>query len=85
MGAGKLRGMMPVPYDWYLKDKIVFETIYDPVETELIEKAKNEGAKVIDGLDMLINQAASSFDKWFAIKPYTGRIKRLLLKDHIKK
>jgi len=83
MGAGKLKGMIPVPDDWDFKDKIVFETIYDPLDTGLIIKAKKEGARIIDGLDMLINQAASSFYIWFAIKPDTGKIRPLLLKDCI--
>ncbi|MCD4669906.1 MAG: shikimate dehydrogenase [Actinomycetia bacterium] len=80
------RGMMdsiPVPENLELKNMIVFETIYDPLETKLIKKAKNEGAIVIDGLDMLINQAASSFNIWFGIFPDTKNIKEMVL-EHLK-
>ena len=72
---------IPIPENLELRNKMIFETIYDPVETRLIKKAKNEGAGVIDGLDMLINQAASSFNIWFGIVPNIIKIKTMLLND----
>lgn len=78
MDTGSLGGLMPIPDSWDLSGKTVFETIYKPVETELIKKAKKEGADIVDGLDMLINQAASSFQRWFGIYPETGHIRKML-------
>ncbi len=83
MNTKNMMDSMPVPESLELKDRIVFETIYDPAETKLVKKAKNEGARVIDGLDMLINQAASSFNIWFNIIPDTRNIKEIVLK-HLK-
>jgi len=80
MNTQNMMDSIPIPESLDLKDKIVFETIYDPVETKLIKKAKNEGARVIDGLDMLINQAVSSFNIWFDIVPSTKNIKKMLFK-----
>ncbi len=80
MNAHNMRDSSPIPENLELKNKIVFETIYDPVETMLVKKAKNEGAGVIDGLDMLINQAASSFNIWFDISPDKENIKEMILK-----
>lgn len=80
MNTQNMMDSIPIPESLELKDKIVFETIYDPVETKLIKKAKNEGARVIDGLDMLINQAASSFNIWFDIVPSKKNIKKMLFK-----
>ena len=78
MDSGELGGLLPVPDSWDLSGKIVFETIYRPVETGLVKKAKKEGANIIDGLDMLIYQAASSFYRWFGIYPEARHIREML-------
>jgi shikimate dehydrogenase len=71
---------MPVPESMNLGGKIVFESVYNPVETKLVKKAKRDGAAVVDGMDMLINQAASSFNIWFGVIPEIGNLKELLIK-----
>ena len=43
----------------------VFDMVYDPVETPLIEAARNQGLQTITGLDMLVEQAATSFKLFF--------------------
>lgn len=44
-------------------------TIYDivthPVETELLRRARARGQRTIDGLEMLVGQAAVAFEKFF--------------------
>jgi shikimate dehydrogenase len=80
MNLKKMIDKMPLPEDINLYEKIVFETVYNPVETKLVKKARREGAMVVDGLDMLINQAASSFKIWFGVMPETGNLKEVLLK-----
>ncbi len=62
-------GKMPVPEKWDFKDKFFFEMIYKPVETSLLLKAKSEKAVIINGLDMLINQALASFEIWNGFYP----------------
>jgi len=74
-----LSGLMPVPDKWNLKDLFIFEMIYKPLETRLTIKGRNEGASIIDGLDMLINQAASSFKIWFDIDPEKKGIREKLI------
>jgi shikimate dehydrogenase len=75
--------IMPVPDKWDLKGVLIFEMIYKPLNTKLIIKGKSEGARIIDGLDMLINQAASSFKIWFDVNPETRGIKENLI-DYLK-
>ncbi len=60
-----LRSMLPVPEYWNLKDKYVMEMVYKPVFTPFLKKAISEGAKIINGIDMLVGQAAFSFKLWF--------------------
>lgn len=48
----------------FTKDQIVFDLVYNPPQTRLLEIAAKEGAKTLDGLTMLVNQAAKSFELW---------------------
>ncbi len=51
----------PVPREFLRPDMAVFDTVYNPVETELLKQAKEVGAKTIDGVSMFVNQAAAQF------------------------
>ncbi len=46
---------------------IFADIIYKPKETEFLKFARLQGFKTINGLDMLIRQAAISFNLWFGI------------------
>ncbi|MEM2913318.1 MAG: shikimate dehydrogenase [Candidatus Bathyarchaeia archaeon] len=54
----------PVKQDYLRKDLVVFDLVYEPLETRLLREARLAGAKVIDGLSMLIHQGAASFKIW---------------------
>lgn len=43
---------------------IVFDTVYNPIETPLIRQARARGFRVIDGAQMFVTQAAAQFDIW---------------------
>jgi shikimate dehydrogenase len=44
--------------------QIVYDLIYNPLETKLLRVAKRRGARTINGLDMFIYQGAKSFEIW---------------------
>ena len=46
------------------KDQLLFDMIYNPVETKLLSIAKQQGAEILGGLKMLVHQAAKSFELW---------------------
>ncbi len=48
----------------FTKDQIVFDLVYNPARTKLLEIASSEGAIALDGIKMLIHQAARSFELW---------------------
>ncbi len=48
----------------FVKDQIVFDLVYNPTQTRLLEIAAKEGAVTLDGLKMLVHQAAKSFELW---------------------
>jgi shikimate dehydrogenase len=47
----------------------VLDIVYNPLETELLRDTKARGHRVIDGLGMLMHQAAPSFEAFFGVKP----------------
>lgn len=51
------------------KDAIVVDLVYIPLETPLLKSARTHGLVGIDGLGMLIHQAAPGFEKWFGVRP----------------
>jgi shikimate dehydrogenase len=51
----------------------VFDLVSDPCPTPLVEQARARGLKVIDGLDMLVEQAAAAFELLFGEKPDRAR------------
>jgi 3-dehydroquinate dehydratase/shikimate dehydrogenase len=51
-------------FDGRLPAKLVFDMVYNPLETELIRRAKDQGAEVIRGLEMFLEQAAQQFEIW---------------------
>ncbi len=46
------------------EEQIVFDVIYNPLQTKLLKMAASKGAETISGLKMFIEQAAASFELW---------------------
>ncbi len=61
-------GMFPKVDQCFFTDripaKLVFDMVYNPLETLLMRKAKNQGATVIPGLEMFLEQSARQFEIW---------------------
>ena len=61
-------GMHPNPEGNLFPDDIpadvVFDMVYNPLETALIRRAKESGKETILGLEMFIEQAAAQFEIW---------------------
>lgn len=47
-----------------IQARIVFDMVYDPVETRLIQIARAKGLHVIPGIEMFVQQAARQFEIW---------------------
>ncbi|MDI6730765.1 MAG: shikimate dehydrogenase [Candidatus Altarchaeum sp.] len=50
------------------KGKIVMDIVYNPIETKFLEFAKKRNCKVIDGIDMLVEQGAEALKIWLDIE-----------------
>ena len=61
-------GMHPREDECFFQDsipaEIVFDMVYNPMETMLIRKAKDRGREVVPGIDMFIEQAVQQFEIW---------------------
>ena len=63
------------------KDAAVCDIVYNPLETKLLKDAASRGHKTIDGLGMLMHQAAPSFEAFFGVKPkVTPALREALVK-----
>ncbi|PEQ12139.1 hypothetical protein B2G71_13430 [Novosphingobium sp. PC22D] len=50
-------------------DLVVYDIVTHPVDTPLLSAARAQGLRTIDGLAMLIGQAAAAFEKFFGQPP----------------
>ena len=50
--------------DEEIQSRVVFDMVYDPVETHLLQVARAKGIAVIPGVEMFVQQAARQFEIW---------------------
>jgi shikimate 5-dehydrogenase len=48
----------------FAPDHLVFDAIYNPIETRLLQAARAAGAKTVTGVEMFVRQAAGQFEAW---------------------
>ena len=54
----------PLPRAALPNVRVVFDTIYNPIETRLLREARAAGCRTVSGLEMFVNQAAAQFELW---------------------
>lgn len=54
----------PIPYQFLDQSHLAYDLVYNPEETAFLTKAKAQGAKIKNGLEMLHLQAERSWDIW---------------------
>jgi len=60
---------MRIPLDGLSSDAVVTDLVYTPLETRLLSEARQMGCTTVDGLGMLLHQAAPGFERWFGVRP----------------
>ena len=68
----------------FTPETLVFDTIYNPLETKLLREARQSGAKTVGGIEMFIRQAAGQFQSWTA-KPASLNLFRKVVESHLSK
>jgi 3-dehydroquinate dehydratase/shikimate dehydrogenase len=54
----------PVPASMFRKGMVVFDAVYNPLETRLLREAAAAGCRTVSGLTWFIRQAAAQFELW---------------------
>jgi len=69
----------PISLDGINAKTIVYDIVYMPINTDFLKKAKEKGAIIIYGYEMLLGQATRAFEIWHGIEaPYNAMKKALL-------
>ena len=66
-----MKGQSPLHFDWSHAPPgaIAYDIVTDPLETPFLHAAREAGHQTIDGLSMLIGQAAAAFERFFGEAP----------------
>ena len=60
---------VPFPVEWITPTQFVFDLIYQPAVTPLVRGAREQGARAINGLTMLLFQGLAAFEIWTGQPP----------------
>tara|TARA_B000000460_G_scaffold134991_1_gene95223 strand:+ start:7380 stop:8540 length:1161 start_codon:yes stop_codon:yes gene_type:complete len=58
-----------VPLDALSPQALATDLVYTPLETPFLAAARQIGCHTVDGLGMLLHQAAPGFERWFGHRP----------------
>jgi shikimate dehydrogenase len=70
--------------DWSCarRDAIAVDIVYVPIMTPFLAGAAAAGLRIVDGLGMLLHQAAPGFERWFGRRPAVdAELRRAVLAD----
>ncbi len=75
-GTKGIPNELPVPESVVGKASFVYDLVYNPPMTPLLAAAKRLGRPYASGLEMLLNQAAKSFEVWTGRSPPVEAMRR---------
>ena len=81
LGMGDHKDKTPLPAEYIRKEHVIFDAVYIPYETRLLRDAKESGATIIHGLDMLLHQGTAQFT-YYTGKPAPEDVMKKILLDH---
>jgi shikimate dehydrogenase len=54
----------PLPAEFLEPHQVIYDIVYNPLETRLLREAKSQGCQTVGGLGMLIHQGKFAFELW---------------------
>jgi shikimate dehydrogenase len=69
----------PIPGRLIAPHHMIFDCVYGPSKTALVQGAEQAGARSANGLSMLLHQGALSFSIWFDREPPIDAMRKALL------
>ena len=71
--------MPPIPLEAFHPDLLVYDLIYRPAETRLLQAARERGCRTLNGAKMLVCQGAAAFERWTGQWPPTDVMEQAIL------
>jgi 3-dehydroquinate dehydratase / shikimate dehydrogenase len=59
-------------------EMLVFDTVYNPPKTKLLQQAQAAGAKTVGGVEMFVRQAAAQFEAWTGLTAPAQTMRRVV-------
>lgn len=81
MGMYPNLSSQPISLEHLKEQALVCDIIYNPLETKLLNEAKQHEAKIQNGIDMFVFQGAIAFEKWTGIFPDVQRMKENVVRQ----
>jgi 3-dehydroquinate dehydratase / shikimate dehydrogenase len=76
-------GMFPnvdeTPFEGAFDGRVVYDLVYNPMETRLLKEAAAAGCATLGGIDMLVAQAEDQSEWWIGKRPPAGLMKQAAL------
>ena len=66
-----MKGQEPLTIDMRMLSQaaLVTDLVYNPLQTDFLQKAKARGNRTVTGIGMLLHQARPAFQGWFGVLP----------------
>lgn len=64
VGLTPATGRTPIDRKLLHPNLLVFDMVYNPLDTRLLREAREKGARTVSGIEMLIHQGLKSFELW---------------------
>ena len=80
VGMHPMESQCPVKSSFLIPGKTVFDIIYNPKETLLIQEAKKKKCNIVYGFKMLLNQGLEQFRIWTGQNPPEKEMAKALIK-----
>ena len=79
VGMNPDRGQTPFPARLLKPEMIVFDSVYNPIETRLLKEAKAAGCVTVSGVELFVNQAAEQFELWTGKQAPRNTMRQILI------
>lgn len=70
-----------VPAELFRAGQVVFDIVYNPMETKLLADARARGLKVIPGVEMFLNQAVLQFERFSGVDAPIEVMRRVVMEQ----
>lgn len=68
-----------VPCKLFHPGQVVFDVVYNPLETRLLKEAKANGCQTISGVEMFINQAVLQFEQFTGVEAPVAVMRQVVM------